>query len=359
MRRSVSKIVLIGLVALAGCQEDTAPPQKPLVRVLAADAAPANFAPIMSLTGVIAAQTENNLSFRTGGRIAERSVDVGDHVEAGQLLARIDPAEQQSDIRSAQAQVDAAQAQVTQTVAALQRQQSLLDRGFTTRRDFDQAKQASDVAASSLDSAKTQLQNAQDALSYTELKADKAGVITARNIEAGQVVQAAQTIYTVAEDGGRDAVFYVSEAAVATPPPPQDVTITLLANPMISAKGKVREVSPVIDPASGTIRIKIGLVDPGPEMQLGAAVAGSVTLRASQAVVLPWEALYSDGGQPAVWTIDRGSKAVSLQRVNVLSYNTGSVAIRSGLSGGEQVVTAGAQLLRPGLIVEIAQEAGK
>lgn len=351
---------LVAMVALAaGCQDEAAPPQKPLVRVLATNAAPDNVAPVMSLTGIIAAQTENNLSFRTGGRVAERLVDVGDHVEAGQVLARIDPAEQQSDIRSAQAQVDAAQAQQTQALAAFERQHSLLSRGFTTRRDFDQAKQASDVSKSSLEAANTQLQNARDALGYTELRADKAGIVTERSVEVGQVVQAAQTIYRVAEDGGRDAVFYVSESAAATPPPPQDVTITLLANPMITAKGKVREVAPVIDPASGTIGIKMGLIDPGPEMPLGAAVSGSVALRATQAVVLPWQALTSDAGKPAVWTVDRSSNAVSLRPVDILSYGTGSVGIRRGLSGGEQVVVAGGQLLRPGLVVEIVQEPGK
>lgn len=347
------------LLMVAGCQDQSAAPQKPLVRVRAIDAAPKNVAPVAALTGVIAAQTESSASFRTGGRIAERMVDVGDHVGAGQVLARIDPAEQQSDIRSAQAQVDAAQAQVTQTQAAFQRQQSLLSRGFTTRRDFDQARQAADVAKSSLSAAQTQLENAQDALGYTELKAEKAGMITARNVEAGQVVQAAQTVYTIADDGGRDAVFFVSETISSNPPPSLDVKLTLIGEPQVTAIGKVREVAPVIDTASGTIRVKVGIENPPPQMQLGAAVAGMVTLGPTAAVELPWQALTSDKGKPAVWTIDRATGAVALTDVDVLTYNIGSVAIRSGLSGGEQVVVAGGQLLRPGLVVEVVPGAGK
>lgn len=346
-------------IALTACSDAAAPPEKQRVRVLGAQAAPGNYAPKLSLTGVVLAQTESNLSFRTGGRVAERLADVGDRVQAGQVLARLDTAEQQSDVRSAEAAVDSAQAQVTQTAAALERQQTLLARGFTTKRDFDQAKQAADVASSSLESAQSQLQNARDALGYTELKADKPGIVTARSAEAGQVVQAAQTIFTVAEDGGRDAVFDIAESAAANPPPQQDIIITLLSNPAITAKGQPREIAPVVDPATGTIRIKIGIIDPPAGMDLGAAVSGTVTLRQEQAVTLPWQALFSDAGRPAVWTVDRATNAVRLQPVGVLAYDTGSVAIRSGLSGGELVVVAGGQLLRPGLVVDVVQEPAK
>jgi len=86
----------------------------------------ADYAPRTSLTGVIAARTLNNLSFRVGGRVAERLVDVGQHVDKGAVLARIDPQEQQSDLRSAQADLDAAQAQLTQSAAAFERQKTLL-----------------------------------------------------------------------------------------------------------------------------------------------------------------------------------------------------------------------------------------
>ncbi|WP_246693731.1 HlyD family efflux transporter periplasmic adaptor subunit, partial [Mesorhizobium sp. M2E.F.Ca.ET.166.01.1.1] len=88
------------------------------------------------------------------------------------------------------------------------------------------------------------------------------GVITARQVEAGQVVQAAQTVFTIAEDGDRDAVFNVHETLVARTPSGPAVTITLLSDPQIRAVGKVREISPagvlgmptftLIDPEAGS-----------------------------------------------------------------------------------------------------------
>ncbi|OJY05336.1 MAG: efflux transporter periplasmic adaptor subunit [Rhizobiales bacterium 62-17] len=342
-------------LVLAGCQDKTPTSPKPLLRVRAADVAITDYTPAISLTGVIAARIESQISFRTSGRMAERFVEVGDHVNPGTLLARLDPQEQQSDIRSAQAAVDSAQAQVTQTSTTFQRQQTLLNQGFTTRREYDQAEQAMRVAQSSLQSARTRLQNAKDALGYTELKAEKAGIITARSVETGQVVQAAQTVFTLAEDGDRDAVFNVDEALVAASSPNPQVIVTLLNDPRIKAPGTVREVAPVIDPTSGTIRVKVTIPNTPLEMTLGAIVAGSTVLHGTQAVILPWQALFSDRGKPAVWTIDKGTRAVTLTPVTVLNYNFGNVAISKGLASGQQVVTAGAQLLRPGQIVEIAQ----
>ncbi|PZV37354.1 efflux RND transporter periplasmic adaptor subunit [Mesorhizobium kowhaii] len=338
---------------LAGCQKQEAEQRLP-VMVRTETVAIADFSPRTSLTGVIAARTLNNLSFRVGGRVAERLVDVGQHVDQGAVLARIDPQEQESDLRSAQADLDAAQAQLTQSAAAFERQKTLLAQGFTTRRDYDAADQALKVAQGSVDAAQSALTNAQQNLSFTELKAGAAGVITARQVETGQVVQAAQTVFTVAEDGDRDAVFNVQETLVAKTAPSPAVTITLLSDPQVKAVGKVREVSPAVDPASGSIRVKVAIPDTPAGMPLGAAVIGSVSARPAKAILLPWQALTSTAGKPAVWIVDPSTKAVATAPVEVLAFESGTVVIASGLNEGQSVVTAGGQLLSPGQTVEIS-----
>lgn len=339
---------------LAGCQKQEAAAKKLPVMVLTETVAIANYAPRTSLTGVIAARTLNNLSFRVGGRVAERLVDVGQHVDQGTVLARIDPQEQEFDLRSAQADLDAAQAQLTQAAAAFERQKTLLTQGYTTRRDYDAAEQASKVARGSVDAAQSALANAKEDLSFTELKAGAAGVITVRQVEAGQVVQAAQTVFTLAEDGDRDAVFNVQETMVARTPAAPAVTITLLSDPQIKAMGKVREISPAVDPASGSIRVKVAIPDTPAGMPLGAAVIGSVSAQPSKAVIVPWQALTSSAGKPAVWVVDQATKTVAARQVEVLAFGSGSVIIDKGLEAGQTIVTAGGQLLSPGQTVEIA-----
>ena len=346
--------VCAAALLLAGCQKQEAADKKLPIMVRTETVAMADYAPRTSLTGVIAARTLNNLSFRVGGRIAERLVDVGQHVDQGAVLARIDPQEQQSDLRSAQADLDAAQAQLTQAAATYQRQKTLLSQGFTTRRDFDSADQALKVAQGSVDAAQSALANAKENLSYTELKAGAAGVITARQVEAGQVVQAAQTVFTIAEDGDRDAVFNVHETLVVQTPPSPAVTITLLSDPQVRATGKVREISPAVDTQSGSIRVKVGIPDTPAGMPLGAAVIGTVSAKPVKAILLPWQALTSTAGKPAVWIVDPSSKAVSTAPVEVLAFDSGVVAVDKGLQEGQSVVTAGGQLLSPGQMVEIA-----
>ncbi|HEV2505876.1 MAG TPA: efflux RND transporter periplasmic adaptor subunit [Mesorhizobium sp.] len=345
---------------VSGCQRQEAKKAEKLpVLVATQKAEVSDYADTVSLTGVIAARTLNNLSFRVGGRVAERLVEVGDHVDAGQVLARIDPQEQESDLRTAQANLDAAQAQLTQTSAAFDRQKTLLGQGYTTRRDYDQADQALKVAQGSVEAARSALANARENQSFTELRAGAPGIVTARTVEAGQVVQAAQTVFVVAEDGDRDAVFNVQETLVAgvhgSGPPP--VTVALLANPKVTAQGVVREISPVVDPASSSVRVKVAIPQTPSAMPLGAAVVGSVSGMHGQAVTLPWQALTSSDGKPAVWVVDPASKAVAIAPVTVLAYGTATVAIGDGLKAGQTVVTAGGQLLSPGLVVETTEVA--
>ena len=347
-------LAFAAMLSVSGCQKQQAAARKLPVMVTTQTVALADYAPRTSLTGVIAARTLSNLSFRVGGRVAERLVDIGQHVDQGTVLARIDPQEQESDLRSAQADLDAAQAQLTQAAAAFQRQKTLLAQGFTTRRDFDSADQALKVAQGSVEAAQSALANARENLSYTELKAGAAGVITARQVEAGQVVQAAQTVFTIAEDGDRDAVFNVHETLVARTPSAPAVTITLLSDPQIRATGQVREISPAVDPASGSIRVKVAIPDTPAGMPLGAAVIGTIGAKPVKAILLPWQALTSSAGKPAVWIVDPSSKAVTTAPIEVLAFDSGVVVVDKGLQEGQSVVTAGGQLLSPGQTIEIA-----
>ena len=352
-------LLLMQFVGLSGCgdQHEASPKVAPLVRTQVV--AFTDYAPTAALTGEIKARVQTSLSFRVSGRISERLVDVGARVTSDQVLARIDPKEQSADVESAEATVQSAEARVRQTATAFERQQALIKNGFTTQRDYDQAQEALRVAEGSLDSAKAQLGTARDASSYTELRAGAAGLITARNAEAGQVAQAGQTMFTLAQDGPRDAVFYVYEAVFLQYPATPTVHLALVSDPTVTATGTVREVSPSTDTKSGTVRVKVSIQDAPPGFMLGALVSGSATTKARQIVVLPWTALSTLAGKPAVWVVDPKSLAVSPKTVVVAAYATGNVAIESGLEPGERVVTAGAKILRLNQIVALAPEAGR
>ena len=350
-------IVLVCAVLLvSGVPVQARADQLNVVPVAAMKAVASDYQPKLTLSGAIAARSLVNVSFRLNGQVVQRMGEIGQHVEKGQPLARIDDVEQRANLRVAQASKDAAQAQLVQAQANFARQKTLLAQGFTTRSTYDQANQNLQTAQSALVSAESQLKDAHDQLSYTELQAPVSGVITARNVEAGQVVQAAQTAFSIAEDGPRDAVFDVQETLVNHARIGMGVTIALLSDASVSAEGKIREISPVVDAQTGTVRVKVGIANTPPQMALGATVTGTVHMESVKVVVLPWSAMTSDAGRAAVWRLSQDSKVAMLVPIKVLSYEKGRLLVEGGLEDGDLIVTKGAQMLRSGEPADVVQE---
>lgn len=352
---------LLGLLALAGGAPAAASEAVPLLAqtlVRTQVAAETSVASEAVFTGDIQAQAQTSVSFRTSGKIAERQVEVGDHVAANQVLARLDPQEQRANLANAEAVLASAEAQATQAKLTYERQKSLLASGFTTRPSYDNAEQQLRVSQAAVESAKAALGTAREQFSYTELRAGVAGIVLSRSLETGQVVQAGQSVLTVAQDGPRDAVFNVYEALLAGPPASGTVEVTLQADPDVRGVGTVREIAPSVDPASGTVRVKVGLRETPPGMSLGAVVIGRGRFAERRAVVLPWSALYRWRGRPAIWVRDPATSTVEPRVVTIERYAPDSIALKDGVRPGEEVVIAGIQFLRPGLAVTLA-EAGR
>ncbi|WP_236841802.1 efflux RND transporter periplasmic adaptor subunit [Bosea sp. PAMC 26642] len=352
-------MAMLAVSGLAACQDETSGPENPPTAVQVEAATLADYAPTIRLTGEIRPRVESDLSFRVGGRITERLVNVGDHVAADQVLARLDPQQQRATVTAAEAAVLSAEAVLRQATSSYERQKALLARGFTTQREHDQAQEAYRTADATLVDARAQLGTARDRLSDTVLQAGVAGVITARNAETGQVMQAAQTVFSIAQDGPRDAVFNVNESIFTREPADPAIALSLVSDPAITATGAVREVSPTVDRLTGTVRVKVGLAQSPAAMTLGASVIGEGRMQSHKLVVVPWSALSSGSGQPAVWTVDPLTNAVLLKPITVEGYETGKVFMREGLQPGEMVATGGAQFLRPGQVVAVAKGAAR
>ncbi len=310
----------------------------------------------LTLTGQIQARFCADLSFRVSGRVLARLADVGAHVNAGDVLARLDPAEQQAELDAAIAGVSAAESQLRVAKATFDRQTSLISSGFTTRVAYDQAQEELRTAESTLESAKAQLGTAHEALGDTELHARAAGVITARSLEVGQVVQAAQTVFTLAQDGERDAVFDVPESMFFGDVEHGGVSVTLVSESDVAAVGYVGEISPAVDPKTSTVRVKVAIQNPPAAMTLGSAIAGTAGTKPATEITLPWTALMATGSKPAVWIVDPKTKTASLKPVTVGAYEAGAVLIKEGLEAGDRVVIDGGKLLSSGQPVTYGED---
>ena len=347
----------LALALLSACQPeaDTAPPQVRPVRTVTV--VKREVGETVSYTGRIQAENETRLSFRISGRMVERSVNVGDHVEPGQVVAKLEPQDELNALRTAQASVAAAQGQLNQAQSNFDRQQTLLARDIASRAQFEQAESALKTARAQLDTAEAQLKAAKDRVSYTELRVDSAGTVIATGAEAGEVVQAGQMVIRVARKDGRDAVFDVPAQLLRSAPSDPLISVSLSDDPAVTAIGRVREVSPQADPVTRTFEVKVGLTDPPAAMRLGATVVGRMKLDTAPVIEIPATALTEFDRRPAVWVVDPSSLTVSLRNVEVARNDPATIAISQGLDSGEIVVTAGTQALHPGQKTRLLESA--
>jgi len=302
----------------------------------------------LSLTGTVQAQTEVSYSFQIEGRLIRRAVGVGDEVRPGQLIAQLDASNEESRLGSAVAERDAARARLVEQRNSHARQKDMLAKGFISRASFEQAEASFQSAESALKSAESQVELARNRVSYTRLVADASGVVAAVSAEAGEVVPAGRAIVQVAQKGGRDAVFDLPARWRGAGPPDPEVRVVLTSDSKVAARGRVREIAPRADAATGTFKVRVALVDPPAGMRLGSTVTGSVHVEGNPNIEIPASALVRTGAQAAVWIFDRQAGTVTLRPIEVASYDSERVAVSGGVDAGDMVVTAGVHALHPG-----------
>lgn len=354
--RPRSARALAALVAgalLAACRPAAEPPAPEVrpVRTITVDQRDAQGR--ATLTGNVQAQTEVNLAFRIDGRLVERAVGIGDAIRPGQLVARLDPENEQSALQSAQAQLVGARARLEEARTNYNRLKGLVAERAISQASFDQAEAAFRTAESTVESAQAQVALAQNRLSYTRLVSEVDGVVTAQGAEPGEVVGAGRMVIQVAKQGGRDAVFDVPAALKDAAPPNVKVRVALATDPKVATTGRVREVAPRADPVTGTFRVRIALDNPPPAMRLGSTVVGSIDLAGGQRIAIPASALVRSDKQTAVWLVDPKTQTVAPRTIEVATFEPDQVVVASGLAAGDIVVTAGVQALRAGQKVRL------
>ena len=348
-RLATACVAFVAVTALlSGCQRkvEAPPPEIRPVRAVAVEKLAAGG--MVTMTGTVQAQTEINQSFRIDGRLIERTVDVGDTVRPGQLIARMDPQNEEAGLQSARAQLTAARAQLVEARNNHERMSGLVVEDAVSRAQYEQAE-------AQVESAQSAVIVAQNRLSYTRLASDVAGVVTARGPQPGEVVSAGRMIVQVAREGGRDAVFDVPAQVKDSAPKNPEIVVALSDDPRVTAAGRVREVSPRADPVTGTFAVRVRLIDPPAAMRLGTTVSGRMKLDAAPGIEIPATALVRVEGRTAVWVFDRQSGTVSLRSIDVGRADARLAQVTSGLNPGDVVVTAGVQALRPGQKVRLLE----
>jgi RND family efflux transporter MFP subunit len=352
----LSAISLALFVALCGCKAEKTALDVRSTRTIIVDRRPIH--DDRQAIGEVKPRYESDLSFRVAGKVLGRPVDVGATVKNGDTLATLDKQDFQNRLRSAEAEVASAEAVLVEARGNEARKAKLLKDGWTPQAVYDTALSNLRTAEGRLTSAKAQLDLSRDQLQYTELKADFDGVITAVGAEPGQNVNAGQMVVKLARPGDKDAIFNIAETAFTDRAPTSEhseVIVWPLSNPELKIEGIAREISPVADSATRTYTVKVTLKDPPPQLRFGMSIGGRWRASSDPVVALPLSALFEKNGSPAVWVFDHDSGSVGLRPVTVARYETEIAIISDGLAKGDVVVTAGANTLREGQKVRVAE----
>lgn len=340
-------ILSVVIFLLPGCGDNQGNTTDPVRTVRYVVVGSAQTLPALERTGEIHAHDETILSFRTGGRIVTRSVDIGDRVNAGQLLATLENTTSQNQLDGAQADYEGAKASAQVAALNVNRMQKLMPTGAIARTQLDTARADWLVARARLKNSESALRNARESLGWTRLIAPRSGVITEVSASAGQVVSGGQSVLTLATGEARDVVFDIAKPEAIPPQEQAGLRVSLLSDPSVQASAAVRDISPQADPQTRTWRVRATLQNPPLAMALGASVTVTLPATGPHGYALPASALSRVDDKPAVYVINPRSQA-QLRVVVPAYYTATSVIISGGLEPGDRVITAGVSKLRSG-----------
>ncbi len=306
------------------------------------------------LSGTVSARFESELSFRVGGKVTLRSVDVGQTVRQGQVLARLDEADLQLGLDVASEQWRASQVESEQASSDAARFRRLLTDGSVGAADLERQQARADAAVARLAQARSQLDLSRRRIGYATLTAPFDGVVTALRFEAGQVIAEAQPLITLARPSALDVVVDVPES-LAPQLQSYQASARLAAQAHDGAlrplELRLRELAPTASAATRTFRARYTITAPGVSSasSAGLRLGNTVELLLSRgnavaSARLPLGAVLSVTQSPTVWVVDPNAGTLTQSPVEVLSQTNDAVRVR-GLAEGALVVSVGAQKL--------------
>ena len=353
--RSVALLLLVA--SLGACEAESAPEEEVVRPVKTAVLGAASQRGMLTYSGVVRPRIESAVGFRVGGKIVERLVNVGDRVEIGQLIARLDDTDLKLAEKSATATLNAARTRRDVASINLDRAKPLLPKGFISKAEFDIRRNEMDPATSAFDSAEAELRQATNAVGYATLQADVAGIVTSVTAEPGQVVSAGQPVIMLAKAGETEIAIDIPEQEAGRLSIGQHADISLWARPHDKVEGRIREIGGQADAASRTYAVRIAVNAPPPSMRLGMTASVSIGVDEEAApMVVPLTAVTEIGGAPVVFVVDPARKVVRITPVVLDGTTDRGIRIAGGLQAGDTVVSAGVQFLSDGMRVKLPGE---
>ncbi|MFT6332712.1 MAG: RND family efflux transporter MFP subunit [Lentimonas sp.] len=365
MKKTFLTLALLPVIILFGCKDNSENETQEFVRsVKTIEITKANQDKFRSISGVVIAADNSDLSFRVGGRITEVNVDAGDLVTKGQILAKLEQRDFDLALQSSKAQLSQAQANLAEKKDNLRRQTALRKKDFVSKADFEKAQAEYQVALSEVSVAESGLKNATDNMERTILKAPFSGKIAARNIEPYTEIVAGSTVFELESNDAFKVEARMPETLIrqvnygdltkVTLPTLKNIEVGAVISRIASKteSGNAFPIEVTLDDNSHDIR-------PGMTANIyfnfGENAESSIYLIPITALDLRFfdKELGMLKDQAAIYLYDKESSTVKMNRVKIHDIRGNNLEVTEGLKEGDIVITAGVAFLQDGQKVKL------
>jgi RND family efflux transporter MFP subunit len=362
----MKKVILIGLaLSLPGCKEDAPEVEKMIRGLKTHEVAEVERVSLRKFPAVLEPSEIATLSFEVAGRVQELSLNVGQHVSQGEILARLDQVSLQLQVELAQASVSEARSAMQNALENYQRQQELFQRGATTRVVVDDARTQSEISVAGFDQAEKSLETAVNNLEKADLHAPFDGIVNSVEVESFTTVGVATPIAQIYPSDSFEVAFSVNFDTVNRLVVGKAATIRLADRPDITLDAVVSEIGSRADSVS-SFPIVLELRQSNPLLKAGMAVEAAIefALPAAEGYTIPLTAIINDGkgGQRSgpdqlsvlgVYVFDPPTSTVKRREVTVAGVSGNALIVIAGLQIGDRVASAGVSFLHDGQEVKL------
>ena len=349
---------LVVLLCLAACSGDKKKNEVQAPAVSLGDAVAVDLDDRIEATGELISPNHATIAAEVGGRITSLFIDEGKPATEGARVIEIDPERRELELRAARASNAEAQAAVADQKRAADRMASLFKSNVASKSQLDTAETQLTLARSRADGAAARLGEAERARQDAEVKAPFAGLIAQRFVSVGEFVQPGTRLFELVALDPLEVEFRISEVDSSRAQPNQVVDVRVAPFPDEVFKATVTLVSPTIDPATRTLRVKARLDNGDGKLRPGLFARADLGVSHREGVLMiPGEAILERSDGKVVFRIVNGDH-VERRVVKTGVYKGGKVEILEGLANGDHVVTRGHTALVDGAVVAVRNADG-
>lgn len=291
----------------------------------------------LTATANLVPESEVEVLAESEGRLVKLSIEEGTLIEKGQVLAELAREDAEISMQKAQVRADTAH-------LAFERAQKLRQQELLAQEEYDKVEQTSRIAEQELAEARWRLEK-------TYIRAPFSGIVTQRNVQPGQHVRPGDSLFRVADFEPLVARIYLPEKDVLALQAGRPVRLSLRADDEVAFHGSIQKISPVVDTATGTVKVTIEATKVPREVRPGAFVRVDIAKETrDQVVLVPREAVVRELQSTYVFVArgDTGDQHAEKLEVSLGLEEDGRIEAKSGLDGGDRVIVAGQGSLEDG-----------